>query len=168
MNALFVVGAPGDPADARFLNVVQGSDVGTALAPATLVESTGGSTYQGALVHQTVVLFAVKVGAPFVGLSYAVPVTTTGHLVTGLAPASTYYVTQQTADGMVSTHIDSSPGGSPLITDTGGVLVIGSIERFQPPFRRGPRPELQPETQSPQRVAARRTPLVRQQPHQPQ
>lgn len=126
MNARLVVSAPGDPADARFLHVLQGSDVGAALVRATLVESTGGTPYQGAVVDRTAVLFPVDVQAPFVGLDYTVPATTASHLVTGLAAAATYYVSQQTGGDNVSIGIQTSPGGTPVTTDGGGVLIVGA------------------------------------------
>jgi hypothetical protein len=126
MNARLSVGAPGNPADARFLHVLQGSDVGAALAPAMLIESSDGTPYQGALVDRMAVLFPVKADAPFGSLSYTVPASTAGHLVSGLALNTTYYFSEQTSDGNVSIHIDKNPGGKPIVSDGGGVLSVGS------------------------------------------
>ncbi len=129
MNALLVVGAPDDPSDARFLHVVQGSDFGTALVPPSLIESSGETPYEGAVVDKTAVLFKVRSEAPFGALTYRVPATTATHLITGLAPNVTYHVSQQTNDETLTLQIDTNSGGAPVVSDSGGVLIVGSGDR---------------------------------------
>ena len=127
-KARLQVEAPGNPADARFLHVIQGSDVGASYVPATLIESTAGTAFQGAVFNQQAVLFPVDVDAPFTGVSYSVPTGVSGQLVTGLAPTTTYYVSQQSNGSQLDFQIQTSGGGTPFISDSGGVLVIGGIE----------------------------------------
>jgi hypothetical protein len=50
------VEAPGGPADARFLHVLQGLDDGASPTPTSLVESLGGTPFAGARVGETEVL----------------------------------------------------------------------------------------------------------------
>jgi hypothetical protein len=155
MSTLLVVSAPGNPADARFLHVLQASDFGVPLVPASLVESRGGTAYQGAVVDHTAVLFKARVDAPFVGLNYNVPATTVSHLVTGLAPTSTYYVTQQTVGDSVSVTIDTNAGGTPTMTDSGGVLILGSVDldRRRREHRGSGSGDLQPQPTTPRSTA---------------
>jgi hypothetical protein len=126
MDARLVVAAPGDPADARFLHVVQGSDLGAPLAPATLVTSTGGTAYPGVVVDRTAVMFPFAVKTAFGSLTYTVPATTATHLVTGLAANTAYGVTLRAAGDLVEVRIRTDGGGDRVITDDGGVLVVGS------------------------------------------
>src|SRR5262249_32167226 len=46
---------PSNPTDTRFLHVLQGADPGAAMAPATYVQSTSGTAFDGAVFGSTVV-----------------------------------------------------------------------------------------------------------------
>jgi hypothetical protein len=117
-----VVENPANLTDVRFLHVLQGTDA-TVSSPdaAMLVQSSGGTVFQGALVLDTVVLFKQTVGVPFAGVTYSVPATTAHHYVTGLAPNTGYDVTQQ-SDG-VTTTVTIGLGGT-TVTDGAGVLAF--------------------------------------------
>ncbi len=115
------VEAPGGPLETRFLHVLQGADAGIAADPVTLVESSAGTPFVGAVVAGTVVLFPVDAGVEVGELTYAVPTSTTRHLVTGLEPGGRYDVETQSANGDLSVTI--RPGGAHH-ADDGGVLVV--------------------------------------------
>lgn len=116
------VEAPGGPATVRFLHVLQGLDAGATAAPATLIESSSGTAFAGAVVNETVVLFPVEWGATFSSVTYSAPVGVGKHLITGLTPNAGYAVTQQTSNGQVQMTITAN--GATVTADNGGVLVI--------------------------------------------
>ena len=125
------VEAPGGPAEAYFLHVLQGADPGAQALPVALVESDGGTPFQGAVVGgETAVLFPVQVDAPFTELVYRVPAGVHTHYVTGLPPESGYTVTFQVVEGNLEVRL--TPGG-PQQSDSGGVLTIetgGAAQRI--------------------------------------
>lgn len=118
------VEAPGGPATVRFLHVLQGLDGGVTAGPATLIESSSGPPFTGAVVNDTVVLFPVEWGAAFSGVTYNAPAGVNQHLITGLAPNAGYDVTQQLVNGQVQVTI--TPNGSLFTTDSGGVLAVSN------------------------------------------
>lgn len=118
-----MVEAPGDPASARFLDVLQGADAGAAVGTPTPVVSTDG-TFTGAVVGTTAVLFPVDLGGTVETLAWQVPAPTTTHLVTGLEPGTGWAVDVQ-ADGD-ALQVTLSLGGS-LTVDDAGVLLIGEL-----------------------------------------
>ncbi|MGE0811773.1 MAG: hypothetical protein AB7O28_16185 [Vicinamibacterales bacterium] len=109
------VDAPGGPASARFLHVLQGADTGAPVPAAQLVSSTAGTPFQGAAAGHVVAMFPVSLAAPFAGVAYPVPAGVTVHYITGLVPNGTY--TAAVAGGQMVVQ----PGGS-LFADSGGVL----------------------------------------------
>jgi len=113
---------PGNPADERFLHVLQAGDPGSAMAPATLVQSSAGSSLDGAQFGSTLVLFARSITTPFQGTVYVAPAAATTHYITGLAPNTGYNVTEQAA-AQGAVQITIAAGGS-YMTDAGGVLVF--------------------------------------------
>jgi len=117
------VEAPGGPQDVRFLHVLQGADSGATADSMTLVQSSSGTSFAGALVSDTAILFPVDLDAPFTGLTYTVPASTTAHLITGLTPSSSYDVVTQTAGSDVQVTINS---GTTYQADSGGVLAVGT------------------------------------------
>ncbi|MFT3769333.1 MAG: BACON domain-containing protein [Minicystis sp.] len=120
-----------NPADVRFLHVLQGADAGATADAATTVQSTSGSAFQGAVVKNMAVLFPVSATAAFTGTTYVLPAGVTTHLVTGLAPSTGYTVTtQSTSSGGVQVSI--SAGGSST-TDAAGVLVVAGGSSTPPP-----------------------------------
>lgn len=129
MKARLVVEAPGAPAEARFLHVVQGADPAVASADATqLIASTAGTTYDGAVVGSRAILFKREAQTAFASLSYEVPGGVTQHYVTGLAKFAPYAVTFGTAaNGNTTVAIVPDAAGA-LCSDGGGVLVLGTSE----------------------------------------
>ena len=116
MTRRLKVDAPGGPASARFLHVLQGADTGVAVAPAQLVTSTAGTPYQGAAVGSVVAMFPVNSTATFTGVTYPVPNGVTTHYVTGLAPGGRY-------DAVLSGgSMTITPSATGLYADSGGVL----------------------------------------------
>ncbi len=118
-----VVEAPGDPASARFLDVLQGADAGVDVGVPLGFASADGS-YVGAVTGTTAVLFPVVVGTPVETLDWTVPGTTTAHLVTGLAPGAAYDVTTDVAGDTVSVSLMA---GGEMVADDAGVLLIGEL-----------------------------------------
>ena len=116
--------APGGPQTARFLNVLQGADAGTAPTPVTLIQSFGETAFAGALVGKTVVLFPVDIGMTPAGVSYTVPASTTTHLITGLTPNGGYDVTLQKSGNDTQVTVKS---GNTYKGDAGGVLVVRPV-----------------------------------------
>jgi hypothetical protein len=105
-----------NPADTRFLNVVQGSYAGTAMAHASYVQSTAGQQFDGAGFGTYAVYFPVN-QVSFTGTTLALPAGAHTLMVTGLAANTGYAVS---AGGSSATI---SPNGSTM-TDSGGVLVV--------------------------------------------
>ena len=106
--------APGGPARTRFLTVLQGADGGAAADPATLVRSTAGTAYVGALVAGTLVLFPDDTGG---ATTVPLPSGTDRVLVTGLEPGSDY--SASTSGGVLNVT-----AGGGITTDAGGVLDV--------------------------------------------
>jgi hypothetical protein len=119
MTGRIVIEAPGNPADTRFLHVLQGADSGVAATPAGVVQSTAGTNYEGAVVGNTAVLFARNYGAAVSTTTYTTADTVTQHFVTGLTPGASYTASAAIGDG--NTTITISAGG-PLIADSAGVI----------------------------------------------
>jgi hypothetical protein len=117
------VEAPGGPSSVRFLNVLQGADAGTAANVATLVQSTNGTAFAGAVVANTAVLFPVDLGGAFSGTTYFVPGLVAIHLITGLTPNAGYTVVRVAAGTGETVTVSS---GGPSLTDSGGVLAVQS------------------------------------------
>ena len=121
MSYRIKVEAPGGPADARFLHVLQGADAGASAANTSLIQSSSGTPFAGALAGDSVVLFPVDFGASVNALSYSVPAMIAKHYITGLQPGQGYTVTQTNSGGNILVSL--SAGGS-SIADSGGVLVL--------------------------------------------
>ena len=115
------VEAPGGPQNVRFLHVLQGADSGVNADVATLIQSTAGTSYDGAVVHGNAVLFPVNALASVASIQYSVPVGLTKNYVTGLIPNGAYTVTSSPVSGVV--QITVTTGGN-MIADSGGVLVF--------------------------------------------
>ncbi len=113
------VEAPGNPADTRFLNVLEGGDAGAAPTVTTLVRSTAGDPFDGAIVGTTVVLFPVHTGPK--NATIDLPHGASRILVTGLA-ASTSYRVSTTGDQLRIDNTNDSGSGRSVVTDAGGVL----------------------------------------------
>ncbi len=114
MKVRLRIDAPGNPADVRFLQVLQAADAGASVSPAQLIQ-TADATWQGAQVGTAVVLFPKSFGQPFTGLSYTFAAPVVNHVITGLAPATAFCVT------LSATSLSLQKGCSQM-SDSGGVL----------------------------------------------
>jgi hypothetical protein len=113
--------APGGPASARFLHVLQGVDAGSSSDSSVLIESDSPTPFVGALVRGTVVLFPFDLGTTLEEVTYSVPADTDRHLITGLAPRGTYE-SESVIEG--TTLIVTIRPGTDLEASEGGVLVL--------------------------------------------
>jgi hypothetical protein len=89
MTNRLTVDAPGRPANARFLHVLQGLDPGQATRPVTLVTSSDGDHVDGAAVGTDLVLFPTLTGHP-ADVQVNVPAGVRTASVTGLTPGGGY------------------------------------------------------------------------------
>ncbi len=103
------------PTDVRFLHVLQGADAGTAAAPVTLVQSTSGTAFDGAVVANTVVMFRRDMTTPFVSVTFNLPAANTPFYMAGLTPNAGYTVSQ------AGTAVTVTPGGASA-ADQAGLL----------------------------------------------
>ena len=117
------VEAPNNPARAEFLHVIQGADNTASASPATLVQSTSGTSYRGLTVAGTTIMFPTQLATPFTGTGYTATAGTR-HLVTGLVPGATYSVNSVSNGGTVTISIAASTSSGALAADSGGVLVF--------------------------------------------
>lgn len=109
------------PANVRFLHVFQAGNPGAVAAPSALVQSSAGTTCDGAVFGATLVMFVNDITAPFNGVTYTAPATATTHYITGLTPNAGYNVTEQITN--VGVQITVTAGGS-FTADAGGVLAF--------------------------------------------
>jgi hypothetical protein len=107
---------PSNPTDTRFLHVLQGADPGAAMAPATYVQSTSGTAFDGAVFGSTVVYFPVNASNASISASLPVGSAHTA-LITGLTPGGTY-------DVSVSGGVLTIAAGTGSTADAGGVLRV--------------------------------------------
>lgn len=105
-----------DPADTRFLHVLQGADPGAVMAKATYVQSVAGQSFDGAAFLTYAVYFPVD-AVSFTGTTLNVPAGVHTVMVTGLAPETGYQVSA------AGSTLTISPKGSTM-SDAGGVLVV--------------------------------------------
>jgi hypothetical protein len=112
---------PSNPQDTRFLHVLQGSDAGVAMVPATYLQSTGGASFDGAVFGASAVYFPVSVTASFGGTTLSVPPGVHNVCVAGLTGGASYGVSTQSGGG--GTVITITPGGSNA-ADAAGLLSV--------------------------------------------
>lgn len=121
MKAKFMVQAPGNPADTRFLHVLQAADAATPTDATQLIQTSAGTPFAGALVGTQVVLFPVSLNTPVATLTYTVPAAAQTHMITGLQLNGTYDVAIQVHN---LTRTITIRTGSSYTADSGGVLVF--------------------------------------------
>jgi len=121
MSHRYLAEASGEPSSTRFLHVIEGADGDALPTTATLVESTSGTAYAGAIAGSTAVLFPVSIDAAFTDTGFVVPETTDTVLLAGLEPVTGYSVSIAADSGGLAVSV--LPGGS-LQTGTGGVLRV--------------------------------------------
>jgi len=117
---IYQVADPSLPTDTRFLHVLQGADPGAPMVPATYLQSTESTAFDGAVFGSAAVYFPVSSTAPFAGTTISAPTGVHTLLVTGLAPAASYGVSIQSGSSGHTVTIAASGVGA--ITDAGGVL----------------------------------------------
>ena len=118
---VYTVEDPTLPADTEFLHVLQGANAGVAMTPATLAQSSSGSSFDGAVFGSAAVYFPVVRNQPFAGVTFAVPAGVHQMLVTGLTPGTSYAVSVQAVGGGNTVSVDVGSGSS---ADVGGVLSL--------------------------------------------
>jgi hypothetical protein len=103
---------------ARFLHILHGADKGASPVKATLIRSQpGAAAFEGAVVGNIAVLFAVEMGQPVERLSYSVPPGVRLHVITGLTPNAKYDV-KRSGDTVMITK------GTTQAADLAGVLTV--------------------------------------------
>jgi hypothetical protein len=129
---------PANPLQARFLTILQAADAGVTPQAAVEAQITSGTAFAITLVANKAILFPVDMGtapghtvytgAPFAGVTYLVPKTVNGQLVTGLQPRAGYQVS--ISDVGSSYQVSVQPGGT-VFADSGGVLALGDLASAQ-------------------------------------
>jgi hypothetical protein len=119
---ILTVEDPTKPTDVRFLHVLQGADSGTAMAPATYLQSTSGTAFDGAAFGSVAVCFPVSGNGQFAGTTLVIPAGVHTLLVTGLVAHTAYGV--QTQPGGIGTVVSITPGSTGASADGAGVLQL--------------------------------------------
>ncbi|MFO0591525.1 MAG: cadherin-like beta sandwich domain-containing protein [Polyangiaceae bacterium] len=117
------IDAPGNPADATFLHVLQARDTSAQIVTPVLVKSDAGAEFTGARVGDSVVMFAASIRTKPTSTGYHVPITVLKHFVTGLDPALKYAVALSSAASKWAVVVTASPEGT-FLPDAGGVLAF--------------------------------------------
>lgn len=116
------VEATGAPQSTRFLHVLQGADAGASPDNTSHITSSDGS-FDGAIVGNTAVLFAVNLNNVPNSFTYTVPSNVSTHYITGLTAKGSYTVSTQNNNG--NKEITVTLGNSTK-ADDGGVLIINN------------------------------------------
>lgn len=101
--------------DVRFLHVLQGTDAGGVPLTSSLIESSSGTTYQGAVVGDVAAMFPVDALVPFASLEFSTTAATS--IIAGLTPNAGY-------DVAISADLIRVTPGAQMNADAGGVLVV--------------------------------------------
>ena len=117
------VDAPGNPADAVFLNVLQARDNASALLQPQLVADDQVTNFQGAVVGDSLVLFAKDIRSKATQVAYHAPLTVSKHFLAGLDPQQTYSVAGIQDNGQWAVTVTAAAGGG-FVPDNGGVLAF--------------------------------------------
>jgi hypothetical protein len=112
---------PSNPTDTRFLHVLQGADAGAAMVPATYVQSTSGTQFDGAVFGSDAVYFPVIKGS-FTTTTLSTPAGVHTLKVAGLTPNATFTVSvQPSGSGNIVTITPASTGTT---ADNAGLLSL--------------------------------------------
>jgi hypothetical protein len=114
---IFTVEDSTRPTDVRFLHVLQGADAGVAMNPATYLQSTAGTAFDGAIFSNLAVYFPQSASAPFAGTTLPTPANVHTAIVTGLTPGATYTIS--VAAGAITVT-----AGNGSTADSAGVLSV--------------------------------------------
>jgi hypothetical protein len=123
-KAKLMVEAPGNPADTRFLHVLQAADAAAPTDATRLIRTSAGAPFAGALVGTQVVLFPVSLNTSATTLTYTVPTAAQTHMITGLQLNGTYDVVTQVQNDLTTTI--TIRNGTTHEADSGGVLVFAT------------------------------------------
>lgn len=123
MTGRLVIEDPAQPTTTRFLHVLEGTDgVVSSPNPSSLVQSTAGTAFDGAVIVDTAVFFATDITIPFQGTTVVVPSSVANVFVTGLQPGTSYGVTASNVPGGIQVQV--STGGQTATADAAGVLLF--------------------------------------------
>jgi hypothetical protein len=111
---------PSHPTDVRFLHVLQGADAGASMAPATYLQSTSGTAFDGAAFGTSVIYFPVSGNGAFAGTTLPAPIGTKTMLLTGLTPGATYSASVASAGSENLVTVTQSSTGTNA--DSAGLL----------------------------------------------
>ena len=127
--AILQITPPGKPTSSQFLSVLEWGSSGFSKTSTTLVQSTSGNNFDGALVGSSLVMFMRNWPAAFTSVTYPASGATT-HYISDLTPNTTYNV---------------SGAGAPntATTDTAGVLVFAATGTGEITVGTGSAPNLQ-------------------------
>lgn len=115
------VDAPGDPGVAVFLHALQVREGGSALPVPVRVSSDVAPEFQGAVLGDTLVLFAADIRLRPTTVAYHAPPSASRHHVTGIDPDHAYQVTVTPDGAQWAVSVAPSPQGA-FLPDAGGVL----------------------------------------------
>ena len=108
---------PTNPTDTRFLHVLQGADPGAPMAAASYLQSTAGTSFDGAVFGSTAVYFPVNANASFMGTTLPTPAGVHTLLATGLAANGAY------SSGVQPGSVVITAGGASSADGAGGLRV---------------------------------------------
>ena len=91
----------GSPSTIRFLHVLEGKDSGSSQTSTALLRSSNGTSFDGAVIGTTAVMFQKTVSDTFTSLTYPAS-GATAHYVSGLTPATVYSVTKDGSTGQAT------------------------------------------------------------------
>jgi hypothetical protein len=109
------------PQEVHFLHVLQGADLLQPQTQSTLLQSSAGTPFEGAVVGGIAVLFKYDITTPTNTTTFTLPAGTTKCYLTGLAPNGGYSVTYQSVGGGLQVTVTT---GGNLHADNGGVLTL--------------------------------------------
>ncbi len=109
------------PANTRFLNVIQGSNPGGPISPASYVQSTSGTLFDGVIVDGAAIYFPVNPTAAMTQTTFTAPQGTSELFIAGLIPGGKY--TKAIQSGNSGYTLKLTPGGN-VVADAAGLLVI--------------------------------------------
>jgi hypothetical protein len=114
---IYQVQDPANPADTRFLHVLQGANSGAGMVAATYVQSTTGTAFDGASFGSNAVFFPVSTSATFAGTTLPVTAATHTVMIAGMTPGAGYTVS------VANNVVTVVPGGA-TTADSAGLLKV--------------------------------------------
>jgi hypothetical protein len=122
MRYIYQVQDPSNPADTRFLHVVQAADPGAPMTQAAYVQSASGTAFDGAVFGSSAVYFPQSAATLFAGAVFNAPAGVHAVYITGLMPNVGYGVSVQAAGA--GNVVNVITNGANATTDAAGVLVV--------------------------------------------